>query len=305
MNENEILYLRYPYPLFFFTSCIVKNNIKCKIVTEHNTIEPKEFLLGKGYLQFLIDLFFGKKLRALSGGFVGVTDEITNYQISRVGNKLIPSITNGNGFDVNSVAIKQHRPVLDDELHILFIGSTIHRWHGIDRFIRGINDYTGEVKLHFHIVGNCLDRQYYEKLNKNKKQKNIFFHGFLTGAPLDALFDQCHVAVGSLGIHRKGLTQTSELKAREYCARGIPYIIAVSDPDFPQDFPYILRLPADESPIDIEQVIAFAKEVCANSDHPKMMRRYAEEHLDWSVKMMRLKEFLEDIVRENICEMSD
>ncbi len=124
----------------------------------------------------------------------------------------------------------------------------------------------------------------------------MVFHGFTTGNALDALFDQCHVAVGSLGIHRKGLTQTSELKAREYCARGIPYIIACADPDFPAGFPYILRLPADESPIDIEQVLAFAREVCADPDHPQKMRSYAEEHLDWSVK--KLKGFLEALVGE-------
>ncbi len=29
------------------------------------------------------------------------------------------------------------------------------------------------------------------------------------------------------------------------------------------------------------------------------MRRYAEEHLDWSVKMRRLKDFLEALVEEN------
>jgi hypothetical protein len=89
------------------------------------------------------------------------------------------------------------------------------------------------------------------------------------------------------------------LKGREYCARGVPYIIACDDPDFPADFPYILHLPADESPINIDQVLAFAQEVCADPDHPQKMRRYAEEHLDWSVKMKTLKGFLEALVGES------
>ena len=77
------------------------------------------------------------------------------------------------------------------------------------------------------------------------------------------------------------------------------YIIACDDPDFPADFPYILHLPADESPINIDQVLAFAQEVCADPDHPQKMRRYAEEHLDWSVKMKKLKDFLEALVGED------
>jgi hypothetical protein len=92
------------------------------------------------------------------------------------------------------------------------------------------------------------------------------------------------------------LKEASILKAREYCARGTPFIYGIADPDFPPDFPYILHVPADESPIDIEQVLAFAKEVCADPDHPQKMRRYAEEHLDWSVKMKKLKDFLEALV---------
>jgi len=105
--------------------------------------------------------------------------------------------------------------------------------------------------------------------------------------------------VGSLGIHRIGLKEASILKAREYCARGIPFIYGIADPDFPADFPYILHLPADESPIDIEQVITFADRVLADPDHPQKMHRYAEEHLDWSVKMKRLKDFLEALVGED------
>jgi hypothetical protein len=79
---------------------------------------------------------------------------------------------------------------------------------------------------------------------------------------------------------------------------GYPYILACADPDFPADFPHILHLPADESPINIDQVLAFAQEVCADPDHPQKMRRYAEEHLDWSVKMKKLKDFLEALVGE-------
>ncbi len=86
------------------------------------------------------------------------------------------------------------------------------------------------------------------------------------------------------------------MKAREYCSRGIPYIIACKDPDFPDEFPYIFQIPADENAVDIVKVIEFAQKVYADPDHPQKMRTYAVKHLDWSVKMRLLKEFLEELV---------
>jgi hypothetical protein len=102
------------------------------------------------------------------------------------------------------------------------------------------------------------------------------------------------VAIGALGIHRKKLSESSTLKSREYCSRGIPYIIASTDPDFPPDFPYLLRIPEDETAIDIEKVLGFVSRIYQDPDHPQKMRRYAEEHLDWSIKMHTLKTFLEE-----------
>ena len=54
----------------------------------------------------------------------------------------------------------------------------------------------------------------------------------------------------------------------------------------------------DESPVDIEKIIEFAQTVCTNPNHPKKMRAYALEHLDWSAKMKKLKAFLETLVDE-------
>jgi len=92
---------------------------------------------------------------------------------------------------------------------------------------------------------------------------------------------------------------TSELKCREYCSRGIPYIIACDDSDFPDDFPYILRLPHDDSPIDMDQILPFVSSICQAHNHPQKMRLYAKDTLDWSVKMKKLKGFLEDLEKES------
>ena len=59
-----------------------------------------------------------------------------------------------------------------------------------------------------------------------------------------------------------------------------------------------MRVPPDESPIDIDPVIDFAQKICSDPDHPKKMRKYAEENLDWSIKMKKLKGFLESLIED-------
>lgn len=255
LEEKDILYLRMPYPSVFFSWTLRKPRT-CKIVIEYlieyQTIEPLERkLIGKsGYL--LSDLLFGNALRKYVDAIVGVTDEITQYEVSRSGDPKKPHITIGNGFDVVSAPVRQPAAYTGTDLHLLCVAN-VNRWHGIDRLLRGLANYSGTPGVVLHVVGNGPELSHLQELAEELGiGDRAVFHGFRTGEDLDAFFDQCHVAVGSLAIHRIGLKEASILKAREYCARGIPFIYGISDPDFPADLPYILHLPADESPIDIE-----------------------------------------------------
>jgi glycosyltransferase involved in cell wall biosynthesis len=292
LNTGDIFYYRgfalWYYPVIFF-----KSSKKYKIVSEHQSIELKQRLRKDAPLPAFIDLVSGNVTIGQSDGIIGVTDEITAFWKKRLFYRKIPRITIANGFDVRSVEVRNH-PLFDKRnLHILFIGN-ICRWHGLDRMIRGIANYQGPVQIHFHIVGDGPEFENLKRLkNSVAPGAGIHFHGFLRGIQLDTMFDTCHIAVGSLGMNRKGLRQTSELKAREYCARGIPFIIACGDPDFPDNFPYILRLVADESPINMEEVISFAQKIYNTPNHPAIMKRYAEENLDWTVKVKKLKDFIE------------
>nr|WP_281412450.1 glycosyltransferase [Methanocalculus chunghsingensis] len=174
--------------------------------------------------------------------------------------------------------------------------ATVSLWHGLDRLLHGMSLYTGSKTLTLHIVGKG-QLEYLRKLSIELGLRNqVIFHEYATGEELDGYFNRCHIGVGSLGIHRKGLLETSELKAREYCSRGFPYINAAIDRDYPADFPYRLMIAPDESPINIDDIISFAEAVLADPDHPNKMRHYAEEHLDWSVKTKMLKGFLEELV---------
>jgi len=83
------------------------------------------------------------------------------------------------------------------------------------------------------------------------------------------------------------------LKAREYCARGILFVISYDDVGFPNDFPYMLKVPADESAVDIGQILQFYDRI-KDRDIIKEMRDYAEKNLSWEAK---LKPVIDEINR--------
>lgn len=295
-SSSDIVYVRYPYPLFYLIWPFSIKKRMCKIINEHNTIEHQEFRLNGTSFIYFIDLLIGNLMRRKADGIIGVTNEITTYEVKRSGTDDKPHITIGNCIDVSEVKIRKP-PVFDGkELDILCVAN-VNRWHGIDRLLKGVAIYKGDTKVRFFLVGDGQDlpnlRSLVKKLGIDKK---VIITGALVGCALDDLFKKSHLAVGSLGLHRMAMKEGSILKAREYCARGIPFLYGCSDSDFPDDFPYILKVPSDESAINVEEVIRFAEKVYSDPEHHIKMRAYAEKNLDWSVKIKKLKEFCETLV---------
>ena len=293
LDKKSIVYLRYPDPIFYLIDPI--SHKSCKIVCEHNGIDYLEHKLSGSYIELIFELFLGKRARKCVDGIVCVTNEIKQFELEHVGNNHKPHILIGNGISVSSVRLRAP-PNLSGTLNLLFVAN-VSRWHGIDRLLEGLAIYKGDTKVRFFLVGDGQDLLNLKLLVKKLGiDKNVITTGALEGSALDDLFEKSHLAVGSLGLHRMGMKEGSILKAREYCARGIPFLYECSDPDFPDDFPYIKKIAGDESPIDIEEVIRFAEEVYSDPEHHIKMRAYAEEKLDWSVKMKKLKEFCETLV---------
>ena len=100
---------------------------------------------------------------------------------------------------------------------------------------------------------------------------------------MDTIFDFCDFGVGSLGRHRVGIDRIKTLKNREYAARGIPFIYSETDSDF-DDKPYVLKVPADDSPIDIYRIINFYRQ----SPYSPQQIRNSIEDLSWKNQMMKV-----------------
>jgi len=301
--QNTIVYLRDPLADIHFLRFLKKNKNHL-FVSEHQDIE-NTILQGKirGRLVInLLELIWGKQYRKYITGFVGVTDEITDYEGSVAKGPIKMFKTIGNGIDIIKYTLRlPKKDSGNNDIRILFVGSGF-RTHGLDRLIKSLHEYFRTNKDPRQIILKVAGDSHEMYLNKRLAARlglssKIIFEGNLESKNLNSLFDWAHIGVGSLGIHRKGLIFTSELKAREYCARGLPFFWSTSDCDFPPDWPYILNISPNNEKFSLDSVISFADRMKADTSHPIKMRQYASEILDWSVKMKELVTFFEEIIK--------
>lgn len=175
-----------------------------------------------------------------------------------------PALQISNGVDFSQIPLKRKINDTNHELHLIGVAE-IHYWHGFDRLVRGLANYYQthpSYKVYFHIIGEFFgEREKKEILPVIKQhglEEYIILHGARHGKELDDLFEQADMAIGSLARHRSGIIHIKTLKNREYAARGLSFIYSEIDSDF-ENKPYILKAKAEESPIDIYQIIEFYK----------------------------------------------
>jgi len=271
---------------------------KIPIFTEHHSKEIDEMKLRGGIqnrLLIILERQYGPKILGAVRGIIGRTDEIRRYELERAKSQC-PSLVLPNGFGVEDVYLTSTPLYTGRELNIAFVSSHLEPWHGLDRFLKGMCLWKGSSpKVTLHLIGRLTKGQ--KSVIKSMGISNsIYVHDVLYGPPLDKILSDCHLAIGSLGLHRLGLKQACVLKVREYTARGIPFVISYNDPDLPDDLPWVFHISADDSPVSIEDITAFAISMNRIPSIGREMRAYAERHLSWRIKMERMISFVRDHV---------
>jgi len=295
-DEDCVVYFRYPIADKNFLRVVkfITSRRNCLLVTEHQSLETKELMQQRKFLPLLSEKIYGRKVLKEITGFVGVTREIIDYEVARSGDRSKPYLVNGNGIDVSSVPLRTP-PEYDGKNLDLLCVAQVAKWHGLDRLIRGMAEYKGKVNVRLNIVGNGSEILNLKKLVTDLKLENsVIFHGFKTGKELDESFDRCHIAVGSLAIHRAG--SGSPLKTKEYCARGIPFTDSTIDEDFEEHFAFRYLIESSENPIDMEETVSFANKVLEDPEHAIKMRNYAISNLDWNIKTKKIISFFEMVM---------
>ena len=196
----------------------------------------------------------------------------------------VKTINLSNGIDFSKVPLRQPSKPRNDEIKMLSVAN-VHLWHGLDRLIEGMGRRK-DINASLRIVGDGLEDIFegYRKLvAKYGLEEKVTITGPMYGEELDREFDNADIAVGSLGRHRSGITDIKTLKNREYAARGIPFFFSENDSDF-TDAPYVLKVPADESPVDMSAI----KEFLESLDIPGSEIRESVKELSWENQMRKV-----------------
>jgi glycosyltransferase involved in cell wall biosynthesis len=195
----------------------------------------------------------------------------------------------GNGIDVAAIEPRSSAPAWPAPILNVIAVASVAKWHGYDRLLRAVNAFAERANhsfdIHVTIVGDGPALPPLRELATSLELgERVTFAGTVTGPALRDLYARSHLAVSSLGLHRIGLARASVLKAREYCAIGIPFIASGDDPDFPSRVPFRFVVSGSEDTRDLIEAFETFGRTAEQIDAARM-RQYAIDHLDWQHKV--------------------
>lgn len=278
----RIIYLRSnfhdPFLLYFLKYAKNKASIIYEIPTYpyDNEYNKKTFFYRK---LLSVDKFFRKFVKKHIKFIVTYTSHSKIFGVK--------AIKIENGISIEKFRKKKYQP-FENKLFILAVAN-LSNWHGYDRIIEGMKNYYSDtqntIEVYFNVIGYGTEYYKLKDLIKDSALENyIKFYGVKQSEELDYFFDSAHVGIDVLGMHRRGYNEAASLKAREYCARGLPFVSSVEDSDFKTNFKYVLKIAANDSPVNINEVINFYT-TFENSNYINDMHKYAEKNLTWTIKI--------------------
>jgi hypothetical protein len=209
----------------------------------------------------------------------------------------VPAIHISNGICVDQFPLKSISKA-DRAVHLVAIGKWNY-WHAMDRLIHGMEKYRKQQaysrKVFLTLIGDGPDRHNLESLvERNDLVGRIRVLKDDSEEVKKEIFQRADLAIGTLGMHRKNLDYDSSLKHREYCARGIPFILSTSDSSFPESLNFVKYVPSSNEAIDINSLLGFLDEIQENNITPADIRQYAIDHLGWKGRVQTLLDSLEE-----------
>lgn len=283
--KPDVIYLR--HPLYRPGLASILRSVAPYVMEINGNPYPELVLRGRRIIA-IVDRAMGGGLFRGASAFVGVTSESIGYAMSWAQR---PSVVIGNGVDCDEVSFVNHQ-VDGRQVHLAYIGSP-SVYDGLDRLLAALSSRPSAAnRVVIHLIGPSWDRD--SRLSKVLDTQAIRTYGFVSPEGLPTILPFVDVGIGPLGLHRRGLREASNLKVRRYLAHGIPVVLSSDDPDLDGSLRFVLKLPANDQPLDVEALIEFAAEA-RNTETRRQARQFAEDNLSYRVKARRLVAFLNSL----------
>lgn len=285
-QKYDLMYIRYTHNASPLYNKMLKeiHNAHIKILMEIPTF-PYDGEHDKGVFM-MVKNYFERRSRNNLYKYV--------YRIINYNNELeifgIKTINISNAIDVDAIrvrSVKKHSGI-----GLLGV-AVLDFWHGYDRLIRGLGDYYASNAINKEIIvfriigpGDNYISQYNDLAKRLGVEKHVQCLGAKSTDDMNDFFDISDCAIGSLGRHRMNIVRLKALKNVEYAMRGIPFIYSEENADFDIQ-PYVLKMPSDETPIDVKKLLQFIKQTKFS---PSEIRNSVEHKLSWDKQMQIVME---------------
>src|SRR5690625_4371513 len=213
----------------------------------------------------------------------------------------IPTLRLSNAINIRNIKAKNVTPS-DGSINVIAVANFAF-WHGYDRFIEGMNEYYKNdnkiiVKLHLVDEGEELEK-YKSLVIKYNLQNYVLFYGKKDGRELDKIYDKCEIGLDAMGRHRSCIYYNSTIKGKEYGAKGLPILSGVkTELDYDNCYKYYMRVPPNDSPIEIESVINFYNSIYKTNESKEKVistiREYTKKRFDISVTWKKVTEYINE-----------
>lgn len=253
IENNSVVYIRHFNFDYKFLSFLKKLRLSASYIILEIPTYPYDWE-KKGILKLFLykDRICRKFIHKYIDYIVTYSDDDQIYGIKTI------NISNF----VNSYSKFNKKLVYDyKKINIIAVASLAF-WHGYDRMIEGLYQYyqnnNSKVEVYFHLVGDGrILKKLRQLVKKYRLSKYVIIYGNKSGEELEQIYNKCNLAVDSLGRHRSKVYYNSSLKGKEYLAKGLPIISGVRTELDGLNLPFYMRVPADDSPINIDDIITF------------------------------------------------
>lgn len=310
--EDRVLF-RYPFASVGLLMLMRK--FGRQIIFEHNTIEGVEMLmlqkshlgrlpksLSPSYLKYAFQTLvlkstdetrYGPEILKHALGGVCVSKEIDRYEKGRCPSYCTTVIANGVQITLSETP---KTPLMDGVLRVCMIIGSSAVWHGYDRLIQGLARYDStQVRIEIDIIGLFAPEK---PLPEIKAPHAVRWLGPMSRGEIAQHLKSCHLAVGTLALHRKKMQEASPLKVRECLMLGLPMIIGYYDSDISPDkrFEHFIHaVPNNDMPIDWTAVVEFYKLLARNANHRAEIAALAASVLTMDAKGLAYLRFIESL----------